>query len=123
MKQQVCRGGILLLVGCMAWSVQAGTVIQQQERVPGSEETRQAVILYVDAGKLRVEGENPASGKYLVIFDQAKQVTWMVDLAKGTYMEFTAAQVQGMANQMQDAMKQMEAQMATLPPAQRAMME
>ena len=123
MKQTTCRAGMLLLFACTAWSVRAGTVIQQQERVPGEDEVRQEVTLYVDAGKLRVEGDNPESGKYLVIFDQAKQVAWMADLAKGTYMEFTAAQVQGMANQMQDAMKQMEEQMANLPPAQRAMME
>jgi hypothetical protein len=123
MVKQVRQAGILILVGGMAWGVQAGTVIQQQENLPGQEEARQRVSLYVDSGKVRVEGENPASGKYLVIFDQATQIAWMVDLAKGTYMEFTAEQVQGTANQMREAMQQMDEQMANLPPAQRAMME
>ena len=122
--------GVWLVLASVAGSLQAGTVIQQQERQPGSAQAGQQVTLYVDAGKLRVEGDNPGSGKYLMIFDQAKQVTWMADLAKGTYMEFTAAQVQGMANQMQgmagqmqEAMKQMQEQMANMPPEQRAQME
>ena len=117
------RTAYLLLLGCLAGAAQAGTVIQQQELQPGGSQARQQVTIYVDAGKLRVEGENPGSGKYALIFDQAKQVTWMADLGKGTYMEFTAAQVQGMANQMQSAMRQMEAEMANMPPDQRAMME
>jgi uncharacterized protein DUF4412 len=113
-----------VLVAAVAISVaHAGTVIQQQEVAPGTSQTRQQVTVYVDSGKLRVEGNNPASGKYLLIFDDAKQVTWMVDFAKGTYMEFTAAQVQSMAGGMQAAMQQMQAQMANLPPDQRAMME
>jgi hypothetical protein len=111
-------------------STQAGTVIQQQERSPGSDQVKQSVTIYVDAGKLRVEGDRPGSGKYAMIFDEAKQVTWMADLAQGTYMEFTAAQVaqmgnqmQGMQAQMQQAMQQMQQQMANMPPEQRAMME
>jgi len=130
MKARWSLGALLILSGCVAVAARAGTVIQQAESAPGTSQPRQLVTLYVNAGKLRIEGENPASGKYVMIFDQARQVTWMADLGKGTYMEFTAAQVQGMANQtqgmmgqMQEAMKQMESQMANMPPEQRAMME
>jgi hypothetical protein len=105
------------------WHVRAGTVILQEQREPGNDKPRQTVTLWVDAGKVRVEGDNSGSGKYVLIFDQAKQVTWMVDVPKGTYLEYTAAQLQGMGNQMSDAMKQMEAQLANVPPAQRAMVE
>jgi hypothetical protein len=121
--------GILLLIGA-GLRAQAGTVIQQQEVDVATKKPGQMVTVYVDAGKLRVEGENPNSGKYIMIFDQAKQVTWMADLSKGTYMEFTQAQVQSMANQMQgmqaqmaQAMQQMQQQMANMPPEQRAQME
>jgi hypothetical protein len=119
-----------LLIVTLPSSALAGTVIQQVELQPGNPQSRQQVTVYIDAGKLRVEGDNPSSGKYLVIFDESMQVTWMVDLAKGSYMEFTKAQVdqlasqmEGVATQMQEAMKQMEAQMANMPPEQRAMME
>ena len=121
---------LLILTGSVTATARGGTVIQQVELQPGNQQSRQQVTVYMDAGKLRVEGSNPSSGEYLVIFDESKQVTWMVDLAKGSYMEFTAAQVQQMADQMQGVsaqmqqmMKQMEAQMANMPPEQRAMME
>jgi Domain of unknown function (DUF4412) len=130
MKTSAYQLALLLLTGCLVGSALAGTVIQQVELKPGSDQSQQLVTVYMDAGKLRVEGDNPASGKYLLIFDESKQVTWMVDLAKGTYMEFTAAQVQQMADQMQSvssqmqqAMQQMQSQMADMPPAQRAVME
>ena len=47
----------------------------------------------------------------------------MVDSAKGSYMEITKAQVEAMADQMGQMMEQMQAAMANVPPAQRAMME
>ena len=121
---------LVLLTGCLTGSALAGTVVQQVELKPGQSQPQQRVTVYLEAGRLRVEGDNPSSGKYLVIFDESQQVTWMVDQSKGTYMEFTKAQVdqmanqmQGVATQMQEAMKQMEAQMADMPPEQRAMME
>lgn len=123
MKTKGFQAGFLALLSCIAWRAQAGTVIRQEEREPGSDKSRQQVTLYVDAGKLRVEGEDPSSGKYVMIFDQSKQAVWMADLSKKTYVEFTAAQVQGMGQQMQQAMKEMEAQLAQMPPEQRAMVE
>jgi hypothetical protein len=98
-------------------------VIQQVERQVGNTQSRQTVTIYLDAGKLRVEGENPGQGKYLLIFDNTRQVMWMADLAKGSYMEITKAQVEQMANQMSAAMQQMQQAMAQVPPEQRAMME
>ncbi|HWP84165.1 MAG TPA: hypothetical protein VNN17_03170, partial [Terriglobia bacterium] len=115
---------------CLAPAALAGTVIKQQELTPGNATARQTVTIYLDADKLRVEGNNPSSGQYVVIFDKAKQVMWFAEPSKGTYLELTAAQVQAMGaqmqgamSQMQEAMKQMEAEMANLPPQQRAMME
>ena len=96
---------------------------QQVERAVGNDQSRQTVTMYMDAGKLRIGGENPRSGKYLLIFDNSRQVMWMADVAKGSYMEITKAQVEAMANQMQQVMQQMEQAMAQVPPAQRAMME
>ena len=123
MKTRVLQAGFFALLGCIAWQAQAGTVIQQEMRGLGGDQSRQQVTIYLDAGKLRVEGENPGAGKYVMIFDQSKQVVWMADLAQGSYVEFTAAQVQGMGQQMQQMMQQMQAQLAQVPPEQRAMVE
>ena len=123
MKTSVLQAGFFALLGCIAWQSQAGTVIQQVERAIGNSQSRQQVTIYLDAGKLRVEGENPRSGKYLVIFDNAKQVLWMADLPNGSYMEITKAQVEAMGGQMQQMMQQMQAQLAQIPPEQRAMVE
>jgi len=114
--------GLALLIGGLTWQAQAGVVIQQVERAIGSNQAGETVTIYMDAGKLRVEGANGGS-PYLLIFDNAKQVMWMADLQKKTYMEITKAQVEQMANQMQQMMAQMEQAMAQVPPAQRAMME
>lgn len=126
----LCQIALLLLTGSLTERALAGTVIQQVELKPGGNQSQQQVTVYMDAGKLRVEGDNPSSGKYLVIFDESKQVTWMVNLAKSSYIEFTAAdvqrlgeQMQSVSTQMQQAMQQMESQMANMPPAQRAIME
>jgi Domain of unknown function (DUF4412) len=130
MKSRAIHLTALLFIACSARSLAAGTIIQQSEFEPGDANARQKVTIYVDAGKLRLEGANLTSEKYLLIFDGSKQVTWMIDPAKGSYYEFTkeqieqiANQMQGVATQMQAMMKQMDAQMANMPPEQRAMME
>ena len=123
MKTRMLRAVVFTLLGCVAWRAQAGTVIQQVERAIGNSQSRQTVTIYLDAGKLRVEGENPDSGKYLLIFDNARQVMQMAELAKGSYMEITKAQVEAMGGQMQQMMQQMQAQLAQIPPEERAMME
>jgi len=123
MKIRLSHAVLCVLLGCLARQAQAGTVIQQVERAIGNSQARQQVTIYLDAGKLRVEGENPGSGKYLLIFDNARQVLWMADLAKGSYMEITKAQVEAMGGQMQQMMQQMQAQLAQIPPEQRAMVE
>ncbi|MBI4443875.1 MAG: DUF4412 domain-containing protein [Acidobacteria bacterium] len=123
MRWKGCQAIFLAVLLCVAARAQAGTVIQQEQRDVGSDKPGQQVTLYVDAGKLRIEGQDPQGGKYLMIFDESKQVVWMVDLAKKSYMEMTAAQVQGMGQQMQQAMQQMQEQLAQMPPEQRAMAE
>jgi Asp-tRNA(Asn)/Glu-tRNA(Gln) amidotransferase C subunit len=47
----------------------------------------------------------------------------VADLAKGSYVEITKAQVEAMANQMGQMMQQMQQAMAQMPPEQRAVME
>jgi hypothetical protein len=122
MKTRMLQAFMLTLLACVAWQAQAGTVIQQVERAVGNSQARQTVTIYVDGGKLRVEGE-AGRGKYLVIFDNARQVMWTADLTQGSYIEITKAQVEAMGGQMQQMMQQMQAQLAQIPPEQRAMVE
>ena len=59
----------------------------------------------------------------MAIFDGGKQVLYIVDPARKTYMEMTKADVDQLSAQLQGAMAQMKAQLEKLPPAQRAQME
>jgi hypothetical protein len=116
---QARRAAFSLLFACSAWQAQAGTVIRQVERVFGNEQPRQAVTMYLDARGIRVEGEEPRSGKYLLIFDGSRQVLWLADLAKNTYLEITKEQVDAATREM----RQIEMQVAMAQPAARAVVE
>ena len=113
----------LTALGCSALAVQAGVALQMKESKPGSEKPGQQMNMYIDAGKLRIDIGEHGGKKTAMIFDQAKQVMWMIDHSRGSYMEMTAADLQRMKQQMDAAMKQMEAQMAQMPPEQRKMIE
>ena len=130
MRTTLPRLMCLLGLGWFAVTAQAGVVIQQEQRGLGSSDTVQRVTLYIDAGKLRIEGASPTGDDFVMIFDQARQTVWMVQPGKGTYIEMTASDIQRMQqgmsramSQMEQAMKQMEARLADMPPEQRAMME
>ena len=129
MKTTLRATAILAAVMC-AEAGQAGVIIQQQERQSGKQNQTHNATLYVEAGKLRVESKSPQGEEVVMIFDQSKQVMWTIDRKSGAYFEMTAADVQKMGQsmgqamgQMAEAMKQMEADMAKMPPEQRARME
>ncbi len=113
----------LVVLGCSALAVQAGVALQMKESKPGSETPGQQTNMYIDAGKLRIDIREHGGKKTAMIFDQAKQVMWIIDHSRGSYMEMTAADLQRMKQQLDSAMKQMEAQMAQMPPEQRQMIE
>ncbi|MBI4459031.1 MAG: DUF4412 domain-containing protein [Acidobacteria bacterium] len=130
MKKNLPAAAMTAVAVFLAYTAQAGVIVQQQERQPGSSNPAGSATLYVEAGKLRMETKGPQGEDTAMIFDQAKQVMWMVDRKAGTYYEMTAADVQKMGQgmgqamgQMSEMMKQMEAEMANMPPEQRAMME
>ncbi|MBI2816111.1 MAG: DUF4412 domain-containing protein [Acidobacteria bacterium] len=101
----------------------AGVVIQQEGGEVGGGKPKQKTTVYIQAGKMRVEGEAPDAKKFAMIFDDSKQVMWMLSPDEGVYRELTASQVQQMGQQMNAAMQQMQAQLAGLPPDQRKMVE
>ncbi len=118
----------LAALGCFSLMACAGVVIKRESGEPGAQQ-KQKSTMYVEAGRIRMEMESE-HGKTIMIFDGNKQVLWMIQPDQGSYMEMTAdtvarmSQMAGAANpQMEQAMKQMQEKMASMPPEQRAMME
>ena len=122
MRMMVRSAACLTVAGWLAVLAHAGVVVQQEGGKIGDSK-KQQTTLYLDSGKIRMEAVGPDGKKNVTIFDQAKQVLWHSNTAESSYIEMTQAQVEAMANQMGDMMKQMEAQLAQVPPAQREMME
>jgi hypothetical protein len=77
----------------------------------------------IKATQMRTEVAGPNGATQVVIFDGGKQVLYIVDPARRTYVEMTKLDVDRMKTLVQDGMAQMQAQLPNLPPAQRAQME
>jgi hypothetical protein len=74
--------------------------------------------------KSRMRADVQANGgKQTMVFDGVRQVMLMINDEKKTYSEITKADIDKLGAQMSDAMAQMQASMAKLPPEQRAQME
>jgi hypothetical protein len=81
------------------------------------------VQVQIEATRMRTEMAGPNGTLNVMIFDGGKQVLYIVDPARKTYMEVTKADVDRLSAQVQKGMAQMQAQLEKLPPAQRAQME
>ena len=77
----------------------------------------------IEATRMRTEMAGPAGVMNVTIFDGDKQVLYLVDPARKTYVEMTKADVDRLSAQVQGAAAQMQSQLEKLPPAQRAQME
>jgi hypothetical protein len=81
------------------------------------------VVVQLQAGKLSVHSKSSTGEEAMLLFDESKQVLWLVDYQRRSYTEMTAADVERMGQGMQQAMQQMQEQLAQMPPEQRAMVE
>ena len=81
------------------------------------------VRVQIEATRTRTEMAGPNGVMNVTIFDGGKQVLYIVDPARKTYMEMTKADVDRLSAQMQGTMAQIQAQLEKMPPAQRAQME
>jgi hypothetical protein len=77
----------------------------------------------MDKNRMRAEVSGASGANQIVVFDGTKQVMVIIDTQKKTYNEITKADMDKLGAQLSDAMAQMQAQMASLPPAQRAQVE
>jgi hypothetical protein len=106
----------LLALGLTASSLQAQGVVFVQKETRGSQSTTSTVQM--DKDHIRAESRD-GSDETAFVFDGPKQVARMINVSKKTYMELSKAEMDRMKKQMDEMM----AQMANIPPAQRAMME
>lgn len=81
------------------------------------------IRMQLEPTRMRTEVAGPNGVVNVTIFDGAKQVLFVVDPARKTYMEMTKADIERLSAQLQAAMAQMKSQLDKLPPAQRAQME
>jgi hypothetical protein len=79
----------------------------------------QTTQVQIDARRMRTEGFGGAGEKQVAIFDGTKKVMILVDESKKTYVELTEADLEGMSG----IMSQLQQQIASMPPEQRAQME
>ena len=109
----------LLTAPPIAWAAD-GILITQRVTSGGAPLT---VQVQIEPTRMRSEMEGPNGVLNVTIFDGGKQVLYIVDPARKTYMEITKADLERLAAQMQGVMAQMQTQLEKLPPAQRAQME
>jgi Domain of unknown function (DUF4412) len=114
----------LSLIGGLVLSATAaaadGVLIVQRTTVGTTATTSQVQI---EPTRMRAEVNDPSGFKQVVVFDGATQVMWIINAERKSYSELTKADLDRMGGQLQGVMAQMQAQMANLPPAQRAQME
>jgi hypothetical protein len=117
------RGFAVAAAFCvMTGSAQAadGLLIVQKTTSGGAPQTNQ---IQIEAKRMRAESTGATGGKQIVMFDSAKQVMTLVDPERKSYTEITQAEVEKLSAQVSGAMAQMQQQMASLPPEQRAAIE
>jgi hypothetical protein len=72
---------------------------------------------------MRAESTDARGEKQVMVFDGTKQVLDIISTNKKTYTEMTKDDVEKLGGQVSDAMAQMQKQLASLPPEQRAQIE
>jgi hypothetical protein len=93
------------------------------QRITSGDVSFMTVRVQIAATRMRTEMAAPNGVTNVTIFDGGKQVLYIVDPARKTYMEMTKADVDRLSAQLQGSVAQMQAQLEKLPPAQRAKME
>ena len=118
MKRSAAFITAMLLV--LSPTAYAGVVMEMVTRDASGTETDRAKI-YAQSNKIRMEqsGENEASATMIFL---GKEFLYL-DHDDKSYMVMDEAMMDEMSAQMNEAMKEMEAQLAGMPPEQRAMVE
>ncbi|MBD5778825.1 hypothetical protein IEN85_04930 [Pelagicoccus sp. NFK12] len=95
----------------------AGYVYQFEDSSGGTEN----VTLMVEGHQLRITSQDKGSSD--MIFDASTSTMTILEHDRKRYLQLDKETVAELASQIEDAMAEMEKQLASLPPAQRKMME
>jgi hypothetical protein len=119
MKHFVIACVVLALVCSTAW---AGVVIEMEVKSPGSSDEAGTDKIYAQGQMARMDPHSTVgSGNMSVVFRD--DTLWVVDHDKKTCQKIDKEGMEQLSAELGGAMKQMEAELAKLPPEQRAMME
>jgi Domain of unknown function (DUF4412) len=100
-----------------------GLVLVEKAMVAGNTVTNR---VQMTKDRMRTEMAGGPGEKQAVLFDATKQVLWLINLDKKTYMELTKAEAERLGAEMSANMAQMQEQfknLGNLPPDQRARVE
>ncbi|MDJ0917045.1 MAG: DUF4412 domain-containing protein [Woeseiaceae bacterium] len=101
-------------------SANAGTVYELATRTMLGEEIDR-LTFYEDGDQSRMDQNGTETGSMTVIFKE--EGFYVIDHAQKNYILMDKAMLDQISTQISEAMKQMEAQLAAMPPDQRAMVE
>ncbi len=115
---QLSRLFLFLVLALLTTLVQAGVVMDLVSRDASGLETDRAKI-YAQSGMLRLDQGADAAAAMIFLGDRFLYVNH----DDKSYIVMDEAMVQEVSAKISDAMKEMEAQLASMPPEQRAMVE
>jgi hypothetical protein len=115
-----------LLIACALFGltcpgVWSGVVMEMEENDPGAPAGAPIDTIYAQGEMLRMDSRAEGSGRMSIIFRD--ETLWMVSHEEKSCQTIDKEAMEQLSAQLGGVMKQMEAELAKLPPEQRAMME
>ena len=114
-------GILIFVVTCTSPHLHAGVVLEMITKDASGTKMETSTI-YAESGKVRLDNLGGNSNSEMTMIFRDEQML-MLNHQEKTYVVMDEAMFDQINAQMSDAMKQMEAQLANVPPEQRAMME
>jgi hypothetical protein len=111
---------VLIMLCCVVIPAQGQGILFVQKETRGTQST--TTQIQMDKDHIRVESRS-SGDESAFVFDGPKQTARLINVSKKTYMELTKADLDQMKGQMDAAMAQMQEQLRSLPPDQRALVE
>lgn len=118
MRKSLITCTLIGLISSMGWS---GVVIEMEESDPGGPEGAPVDTIYAQDEMLRMDSRDDENGRTSFIFRD--DALWMVSHEEKSCQMIDRQAMERLSDQLGGVMKQMEAELAKLPPEQRAMME
>ncbi len=112
--------GIALLLVSNAFGGYSYTLEQTDIR-NGKKQPAKSIRMLIDDSNIKMAGLDEENGE--MIFDSEKEAMLMVDHQRKSYLQLDKKTIEQLAQKMTEAMAEMEKQLASVPPAQRQMME